>query len=265
MNKKILAVYNQAGGCGKTTMTQQIGFHLGHSGHKVLLIDWDPQASLTSFMGINKQELNHSQSAYEAVISRGENIPIWEEKIHGMDLLPGHISLQAAPSQLKLNDSMIIVETVLKEVLTEIIDKYDFILIDCPPSPGTLNIMALLAATHVIVPVQTQFKCYQATDELFNTIGGAIRNGNKKLKIGAIIPTMHDGRTVHERDALAAINEQITAISKDTKLNIYVSPAIPKSIAFAEASQERMPLILYKSNHPAVKILDEITSNIVNL
>ena len=264
MDKKIFAVFNQAGGCGKTTMTHHLGYHIAQLGYKVLLIDWDPQASITSFMGIEKSKLHHSKSVYEAIVSRGETIPIWTEKIHGMDLLPGHIALQAAHSQLKLNDSMTIVENVLKDILLEIED-YNFILIDCPPSPGILNTMALMSATHVIVPVQTQFKCYEATDQLFNTIASAIRNGNKQLKIGAIIPTMYDKRTTHESEALSAITEQMTAISAGSKLSIYVSPPVPKSIAFAEASQQRMPLTIYKSSHPAVAILKEIADNIVKI
>jgi chromosome partitioning protein len=258
-NTKIFAVLNQAGGCGKTTTTQQLGYHIAMNNARVLLIDMDPQASLTLFMGLKKKELHHEKSIYQAIVTRGEDIPIWSEQIYGANLLPGHIALHAAAPQLKLEDSMVIVETVLKEVIASVKKDYDYIVIDCPPSFGILNQMALLAATHVIIPVQTQFKCYEATDELFKTIKQAKRNGNNELKIATIIPTMYDGRTNHEKSTLKAIGEQNNA------LKVYASPPIPKAIAFAEASQQKMPLAVYDHQHPAVAIFQEITNNIIKL
>lgn len=132
MNSKtrVFAVLNQAGGCGKTTTTQQLGYHIAKLNYNVLVIDMDPQASLTLFMGVNKKDLHHEKSIYQAIVTRGEKIPIWSEKIYNMSLLPGHIALHAASSQLKLEDSMVIVETVLKEVINELKEKYDFIIID---------------------------------------------------------------------------------------------------------------------------------------
>lgn len=262
---KVFAIFNQAGGCGKTTISHQLGYHLAQANNKVLLIDFDPQASLTLFMSNNLGRLSPEKTVYQAVMTEGEDIPIWSEKIYGMELLPGHIALAAAEKELR-KTQMIIVETILEEMVKSL--DYDYIIVDCPPSPDILNVMALKAATHVIVPVQTQFKCFAATEALLNTLQDAKKKINKDLQFGALIPVMYDGRLNHENDALEKMKElvpKLLSIFRPASNQIYMSKPVPRTTTFAEASVHRMPLAVYNRNQPAVAILNEITNNIIKL
>ncbi len=151
---KIIALFNQSGGVGKTTLTMNLGYHLGQKKNRVLLVDIDPQASLTTFMGIDPEELE--RTIYESVV--GEEPIYIIEQINGLDLVPANINLSAAELELV---SSLMREVRLKNALASIADKYDFILIDCPPSLGILTVLSLVAATRVLVPIQTQFKSFQ--------------------------------------------------------------------------------------------------------
>ena len=188
---KIIALFNQSGGVGKTTLTMNLGYHLGQKKNRVLLVDIDPQASLTTFMGIEPEELE--RTIYESVV--GEEPIYIIEQINGLDLVPANINLSAAELELV---SSLMREVRLKNALASIVDKYDFILIDCPPSLGILTVLSLVAATHVLVPIQTQFKSFQGTDLLLNTVARLRKAANRHLKIAGFIPTMFDGRTAQE-------------------------------------------------------------------
>ena len=148
---QIIALFNQSGGVGKTTLTMNLCYQLSVRSNRVLLVDMDPQASLTTFMGIDPVEL--SKTVYEAIVG-DEPLPI-HDKIHGIDIAPANINLSAAELELV---SALMREMRLKEALSSITKEYDFILIDCPPSLGILSVISLVAATHVLVPIQTQFK-----------------------------------------------------------------------------------------------------------
>lgn len=143
---KIIALFNQSGGVGKTSLTMNLGYHLAQRKHSVLLIDMDPQASLTTFMGLDAYEL--SKTVYDAIV-QDENLPI-QHDIHGMDLAPSNIHLSAAEMELVLAEFR---EIRLKEALEPVQAQYDFVLIDCPPSLAILSYISLVASTHVLVVV----------------------------------------------------------------------------------------------------------------
>lgn len=245
---RIIALFNQSGGVGKTTLTMNLGYHLAQRSHRVLLVDMDPQASLTTFMGIDPVEL--TKTVYEAVVGE-EPLPI-HSKIHNMDIAPSNINLSAAELELV---AVLMREMRLKDALAPVLDHYSFILIDCPPSLGILSILSLVAATHVLVPIQTQFKAFQGTDLLLNTLAGLRSRANRHLNFAGFIPTMHDGRTAQETRTLKAIQEQLTPLAK-------VYAPIPRTIAFADASEARLPLAVSNPKHPAVAVMENIAEGL---
>ncbi len=249
---RIIAVFNQVGGVAKTTLTQNLGYQLAQLGHRVLLIDLDPHAGLTIFMGLVPRELE--QTVNNAIVDE-QPLPI-HEGIHDLDLAPANISLSTAEVQL-INASMR--DFRLKEAIEPIEDNYDFILIDCPPSLGLLSYLSLVAATHVLVPLETHFKAFEGTGDLLKTVATVRRHKpNRKLQIAGFVPTKYDARNSQDTRTLAAINEQLAIAG-----TIY--PPIPRSTAFVDASEERMPLAVYDPKHPSVQILKKIASSLESL
>ena len=243
---KIIALFNQSGGVGKTSLTMNLGYHLAQKKkNRVLLLDLDPQASLTTFMGLEPERI--TKTIYEAVVGE-EPLLIHPELIHGMSLVPANINLSAAELELV---SALMREMRLKDALAPILDKYDFILIDCPPSLGILSVISLVASTHVLVPIQCQFKSFQGTDLLLRTVATLRKGANKSLAIAGFIPTMYDSRTAQESRTMKAITEQLSPLAT-------VYEPIPKSIAFADASEARLPLALHSPKHPAIAVLKKI-------
>lgn len=249
---RIITLFNQSGGVAKTTLTHNLGYHLAANKHRVLLVDMDPQASLTNFLGVDPEELE--KTVYNAIIDE-EPLFVYPEKIQGMALAPTNINLSAAELLLPAATAR---EYRLHEALGPIRDDYDFILIDCPPSLGILSILSLTAATHILVPIQCQFKSFLGTDLLLDTVARVKKKLNKGLQIAGFIPTMLDSRTAQETRTFQAVEEQLSQIG-----TIY--PPIPKSIAFADASERRMPLGMYDKKHPAVKILNKIAKELDKL
>lgn len=250
---KIIALFNQSGGVGKSSLTMNLGYHLAQiKKNRVLLLDLDPQASLTTFMGLEPE--NEQQTIYQAVVGE-ENLHIHPELIYGMSFTPSNINLSAAELELV---AALMREMRLKNALTPITDDYDYILIDCPPSLGILSVISLVAATHLLVPIQCQFKSFQGTDLLLKTIASLKKGANPALAIAGFIPTMYDARTAQESRTYKAIKEQLSPLAT-------VFDPIPKSIAFADASEARKPLALFNPKHPAVKIMKKIASSLEKL
>jgi chromosome partitioning protein len=248
---RIIAVFNQAGGVAKSTLTQNLGYHLAQRGHRVLLIDMDPQGSLTIFMGLVPRELE--KNVYNAVVEE-EPLPI-HQGIHGMDLAPTNTTLSTAEMLLvnaELRDFR------LKEAIEPLRDDYDFILIDCPPSLGLLSYISLVAATHVLVPLETHFKAFEGTNELLKTVARVRTKVNRKLEIAGFVPTKYDARNSQDTRTLGAIQEQLSLAGK-------VFPPIPRSTAFVDATEDRMPLAVYEPKHPAVAILEQLASSMESL
>ncbi|MCU0533403.1 MAG: AAA family ATPase [Hydrococcus sp. Prado102] len=245
---RIIALFNQAGGVAKTTLTMNLGYHLAQRENRVLLVDMDPQASLTIFMGLIPEEL--PATVYEAVV---EEKPLYiVEEVHGMDIAPTNQDLRIAEMQLvgaELRDFR------LKQAIEPIETDYDFILIDCPPSLGILSYISLVAATHLLVPVQTQFKAFEGTNLLLDTYARVKTKVNRHLEIAGFVPTIYASSNSQDVRALAAIQEQLS-------LEGTISPPIPRATAFADASENRVPLALYNAKHPAVAILEEIAQSL---
>lgn len=245
---KIIAVFNQAGGVAKTTLSQNVGYHLSQQGNRVLLIDIDPQASLTIFMGLKPRSLE--QSLYNAIV---EEKPLAISKgIHGMDLAATNPTLSIAEMQLAGADLR---DFRLKEAIEPIQDNYDFILVDCPPSLGLLSYITLVAATHVLVPIETHFKSFEGTNELLKTVNRVKAKANRQLQIAGFVPTKYDSRNSADTRVLKAINNQLDKVGK-------VLAPVPRSTAFVDASEERMPLALYAPKHPVLPVLTQLAAHL---
>ncbi len=250
---RVIALFNQSGGVAKTSLTMNLGYHLAaKKKNRVLIMDMDPQASLTTFMGLAPENL--SKTIYEAVVGE-EDLAIYPELIHGMSFAPANINLSAAELELV---AALMREMRLKNALAPILDKYDYILIDCPPSLGILSVISLVAATHVLVPIQCQFKSFQGTDLLLRTVASLRKGANPNLAIAGFIPTMYDGRTAQESRTYQAIKEQLSPVAT-------VFDPIPKTIAFADASEANIPLALSSPKNPAVKVLKKIAASLEKL
>ena len=248
---KVIAVFNQAGGVMKTSLTMNLGYQLHLKKQKTLLIDMDPQGSLTTFMGLEPHEIE--QVVGNVIFDEEMPLPI-QRDLHGMDLLPANISLSAVELQLA---SVMARETRLKQALEPIREQYDFILIDCPPSLGVLSILALTAATHVLIPIQTHFKAFKGTELLLDTIKQVRKHVNPRLAIAGIVPTLYSNAN-QDKVILEALEQQLSSLAK-------VYPAIPRATAFADAAMSRQPLAVYAPKHPAITILEKIAQGIEKL
>ena len=233
MNTKITALANQKGGVSKTTTTANLGIGLADAGKKVLLVDLDPQASLTISLGYPQPD-RLPCTMTDLMICNITNKPICAEDaiLHhteGADLIPASIELSGMEASLV---NVMSRETVLRQVLSDIRGQYDYVLIDCMPSLGMLTINALTAADSVIIPVQAQYLPAKGLEQLLQTISKVHRQINHKLKIDGILLAMVDNRTNYSKE--------ITALLKETygsKIRIF-NTEIPHSVRAVEISAE---------------------------
>lgn len=229
----VLAVSNQKGGTGKTTTCENLGIGLAQEGKKVLLVDTDPQASLTVALGYPRpDDLSFTLSDAMEKIMTEQPIAPGEGLLHhpeGVDLMPANIMLSGL--EVSLVNAMNR-EKILKQYLDTVRREYDFILLDCMPSLGMLTVNALAAADRVLIPVQAQYLSAKGLEQLLQTINKVRRQINPKLKIEGILLTMVDSRTNYAKEISALIRE---AYGSNIKV---FSTDIPRSVRAAEISAE---------------------------
>ena len=229
----VLAVSNQKGGTGKTTTCENLGIGLVQEGKKVLLVDTDPQASLTVALGYPRpDDLSFTLSDAMEKIMTEQPIAPGEGLLHhpeGVDLMPANIMLSGL--EVSLVNAMNR-EKILKQYLDTVRREYDFILLDCMPSLGMLTVNALAAADQVLIPVQAQYLSAKGLEQLLQTINKVRRQINPKLKIEGILLTMVDSRTNYAKEISALIRE---AYGSNIKV---FSTDIPRSVRAAEISAE---------------------------
>lgn len=235
MTKKatVIAVVNQKGGTGKTTTCENLGVGLALEGKRVLLVDTDPQASLTVSLGNPYPDnLSLTLSDMMGKIIMEKPITLGEGILHhaeGVDLMPANIELSGLEVSLV---NAISRETVLRQYLDTVKQNYDFILLDCMPSLGMLTVNALAAADNVLIPVQAAYLPAKGLEQLLETINKVRRQINPKLKIEGILLTMVDGRTNYSKEISNLIRE-----SYGGKLKVYKTD-IPRSVRAEEISAE---------------------------
>ena len=235
----IISMTNQKGGVGKTTSTINLGAALAETGRKVLLVDFDPQGSLSVGLGVNPHTLD--QSIYNLLLSREYSFDevVLSTNVDGMDLLPANIDLSAAEVQLV---SEVARELTLKRVLDRVRDRYDFILIDCAPSLGLLTVNALTASDKVIIPLECEFFALRGVALLTDTISKVIDRLNPDLEILGILATMFDSRTLHSREVL----ERVLEAFGDKVFHT----VIRRTVKFPETTVAGEPITTYATASP---------------
>ena len=241
----IYSIMNQKGGVAKTTSTFNIGAILAEKGKRVLLVDLDPQHSLTIALGID-DEL--TKSIYNVICEKEDINNVILEVSENLYVAPSNLELSIAELQLV---SMMARESILKKALDKVKDNYDIILIDCPPSLSLLTVNALVASNEVIVPTATDYLSYKGLELLIDTINNVKENLNEDLKIKGVIATMYDKRTKHANEVLEALNDEFDVLG-----TVKISVAAKDSVLANE------PLISFaKSNDITkeyIKIAEEL-------
>jgi chromosome partitioning protein len=246
---QVIAFANQKGGVAKTTTTLNLGVAMKEKGFSVLAIDLDPQGNLTMSQGWNPDEIERSM--FDVLVHR---LPI-EEIIHEAEVDLAVSSIDLAGAELALS-SMIGRERALEKALVSVRPKYDYILIDTPPSLGLLTINALVAANGVIVPVQCEYLSLRGLVQLQNTLSMIQENLNPNVDIQGILPTMFDKRLVHSREAVDILRENFGDLVFNTKIR--------KTIRYAEAPVKGQSVLTYDPSGEAADLYRDLAKEVLN-
>lgn len=247
---KVIAVVNQKGGVGKTTTTVNLSAALAKKNKKVLLIDEDPQGNATSGVGVNKEQ---EKSIYDVIINETElEEIIIESSIKKLYVCPSNINLAGAEVELV---PMMARENKLKTKLDLIKDKFDYILIDCPPSLGLLTINALTAADSIIIPIQCEYYALEGVGQLMNTVNLIKQQLNKDLYIEGVVLTMNDART-------NLSNQVISEVKKYFKDNVYKT-VIPRNVKLSEAPSYGMPITTYAPLSKGARCYEKLAGEVI--
>ena len=243
---KVVSVANQKGGVGKTTTAVNLSTLLAKKGKKVLLIDTDPQGNATSGLGIDK---NVELSTYDLLISDvpAEDI-IQDTPIKKLDICPSNINLAGAEVQLV---SMMSREQRMKEKIDAIKSKYDYIIIDCPPSLGLITLNAFTASDSVLIPVQCEYFALEGLGQLLNTVELVRKHLNKNLYIEGALLTMYDIRT-------NLANQVVREVKKFFQNKVYKT-VIPRNVRVSEAPSYGMPISVYDPKSKGARSYEKFT------
>ena len=234
---RVISIVNQKGGVGKTTSTINLGAALAEAGRRVLLIDFDSQASMTTGLGIKPIQLKEQYGSIWYLLNDTEaNIAeyILKSNVAGLDFIRGHKDLAAADAAFV---SEIAKEHKLRKLLEPVMDNYDDILIDCSPSLGTLTINALTASQGVLIPLECEYFAVLGLGLVRETIEKVKGNTNPSLEIVGILATMFDRKTAHAREVLELISKEFPTDLLDT--------VISRSIRFSESNVKGEPITSY--------------------
>ena len=233
MTTRIIAITNQKGGSGKTTTAVNLGACLAGLGEKILLVDIDPQAHTTTHLGFKPHEIE--TTIYDVLInSQPVDKTITKTLVKKLDILPSNVNLSGAEIELV---NMVGREKILKDRIKGLNDKYDYILIDCPPSLGILTLNALNAAQELFIPIQAEFFALEGMTKLLQTIKLVKERLNRKLEISGIILTMFDGRKNICKDVAQKVEEFFKEKAFKTRIR--------DNVKLAEAPSYGQPVILY--------------------
>ena len=230
---RIIAIANQKGGVGKTTTAINLSASLASLGKKVLEIDMDPQGNMSSGLGVDKNEVE--KTVYDLIIGNiGIEECIYEEVIENLDVLPSNIDLSAAEIELIGVDNK---EYILRDEVNKVKEKYDFIIIDCPPALSMLTINAMTTSDSVLVPIQCEYYALEGLSQLIHTIELVQERLNPELEIEGVVFTMYDARTNLSLQVVENVKDNLNQ-------NIYKT-IIPRNVRLAEAPSYGMPINLY--------------------
>ncbi len=247
---RVIAVVNQKGGVAKTTTVANLGVASAQAGHRCLLVDSDPQGSLTISLGLDPDTLD-SCTLYEAMVLAEDHAEhqaiknVIRHNLQGVDLIPANLDLAAA--ELDLNQQYAR-EYALQRILAPIRDEYDFVLIDCPPQLGILTINALVAADSVLVPLATNYLSLRGLQLLLRTVRLVQSRLNSELRIEGLLPTLYDRRTSHHQETL----QEVRRIFGEQHIRVFET-VIPRSVRFEESPITGTPAVVYAPNTPGAQ------------
>lgn len=233
---RVLAIANQKGGVGKTTTTVNLGAALAELDYRVLVVDLDPQGNATTGLGVDHRSLDYT--VYDVLLNDVmADECIEPTDLKGLFLLAANLNLAGAEVELVNQMSR---ETRLKRALDEVIDQFDYVLIDCPPSLGLLTINALVAATEVLVPIQCEYYALEGLGQLTHNVELVRKNLNPALEVSTIVLVMYDSRT--------RLSEQVAA-----EVRAHFGPkvcrnVIPRNIRLSEAPSYGQPITVFDSS-----------------
>ncbi|HEY7381729.1 MAG TPA: ParA family protein [Gaiella sp.] len=245
---RVIAFANQKGGVAKTTTTLNLGVALREMGHRVLLVDLDPQGNLTMSQGMNPDTIE--KSMFDVLVHR---VPI-SDVIERAEADVAVSSIDLAGAELALS-ALIGRERSLEKALVEVRDQYDYILIDTPPSLGLLTINAFVAADGIIVPVQCEYLSLRGLVQLENTLAMVRENLNPHVSVEGIVATMYDGRTLHSREAVEILEENFGELVYSTRIR--------KTVRYAEAPVKGSSVLKYDPSGAAAEAYRQLAREIV--
>lgn len=247
----VIALANQKGGVGKTTTSVNLGACLADAKKKVLLIDLDPQGNATSGLGIDKRKLENS--VYDVLINDVALEDVIMPSSHpGLDIVPATIELSGAEVELT---SMMARETRLKDAFGQVRDKYDFILIDCPPSLGLLTINAFTATDSILIPVQSEYYALEGLSQLMNTIQLVRKHFNRNLAVEGVLLTMFDRRT--------NLGQEVNAEVKKVFGGKVYQTVIPRNVRLSEAPSHGLAIVDYDKRSTGAQEYQQLAKEVL--
>lgn len=248
---EVIACANQKGGVGKTTTVVSLASYLALDGHRVLLVDMDPQGNATSGLGIDRATVEHS--VYDTLLAE---VPVsealQETGIDGLTVLPSDRSLAGAEVELVPSSGR---ERRLKQVLRPAEADFDFVLLDCPPSLGLLTVNSLTAADSVLIPLQCEYYALEGLGQLMATVDLIREHLNPRLQLKGVILTMHDGRTSLSADVTAEVRRHLG----DRVFEVVV----PRSVRLAEAPSYGQPIATYSPSSRGALAYQALTAELL--
>ena len=249
---RVIAMVNQKGGVGKTTSTVSLGAALAEYGRRVLLVDFDPQGALSVALGVPAHELN--RTVYNLLMDddcAAEDV-IVSTTVEGLDLMPSNIDLSAAEVAL-VNE--VAREHALVRGLASVVDRYDYIIIDCQPSLGLLTINALTAAQGVIIPLECEYFALRGVKLLTDTVTKVQGRLNPRLELTGVLATMYDARTLHTREVL----ERVVDAFGDQVFHTVIS----RTIKFPDATVAGEPITVFAPTSPGADSYRQLARELI--
>lgn len=249
---RIIAITNQKGGVGKTTTAVNLAATLAEAGQRVLLLDFDPQGNASSGLGVERSEIR--SSIYDVITGNsGIEETILRDWMENLDLIPADMSLAACDAELADVENK---NLILRGALRPLREKYEYLLIDCPPSLGTITVNALSAADTVLIPIQCEYYALEGLRQVLSSIEIVQEALNPSLLVEGIVFTMYDGR-------IRLSQEVVRTVRKNFRGNIFQS-MIPRNVRLAEAPSHGLPITAYDSASSGAESYRKLAVEVMN-